>query len=232
MSGKPYRSLSAFRAGVERSVKAEAAARGVPADRVRRQLILQRFLARVFNEPATSWILKGGTSLIVRNPAARYSKDIDLYYVAADQEVAAAVEDLRRLTGELLVGDMFTFTIADPERGSGQDIDHVVAKLKVAAYIGVAEYGGNFPVDLSLNQRAAEPIELLQPRPVVDLPGSDPLPRFALYPLPEQVADKTLCDVRHVPRCAVVEVPRPRGPRVRHHQPRTRRGQNKRSASR
>src|SRR4051794_30387040 len=61
---------------------------------------------------------------------------------------------------------------------------------KVTAYIGAGEYGGHFPIDLSLNQRAAEPIDWLQPRPVIELPGSDPLPRFALYPLAEQVADK------------------------------------------
>ncbi|MFF0264699.1 nucleotidyl transferase AbiEii/AbiGii toxin family protein [Kribbella sp. NPDC004536] len=47
-------------------------------------------------------------------------------------------------------------------------------------------------MDLSLNQRAAEPVDWEQPRPVVELPGADPLPRFALYPLPEQMADK-LC---------------------------------------
>jgi len=190
VTNKPYRSLNAFRVGLERSVKNEAAARGVPTDRLRRQFVLQRFLARVFNEPAGRWVLKGGTGLIVRNPSARFSKDIDLYYPADEQEITVAVDGLRRLADRPLVGDLLSFTIGDPQRGGGQDIDHVVAKLKVTAYIGAAEYGGHFPIDLSLNQRAAEPIDWLQPRPVIELPGTDPLPRFALYPLAEQVADK------------------------------------------
>ncbi|MFF0264698.1 nucleotidyl transferase AbiEii/AbiGii toxin family protein [Kribbella sp. NPDC004536] len=79
MSGKPYRNANAFRVGIERSVKAAAAARGLPAERVRRELILQRFLARIFIEPTNDWVLKGGTSLAVRSPSARYSKDIDLF---------------------------------------------------------------------------------------------------------------------------------------------------------
>lgn len=137
-------------------------------------------------------MLKGGTGLIVRNPDARYSQDVDLYYAAADHQLAAAASELRTLAAREINGDFLTFTVGAPKRGGGQGPDHVVAQLKVTPYIGVSEYGGVFPIDLSLNQRVAKPVDLVSPQPIVDLPGVEPLPTFVLYPLPEQIADK-LC---------------------------------------
>lgn len=97
--------------------------------------------------------------------------------------------DLRRLAKAVPAGDYLRFELTDPQLGGGQGADHMVAQVKVVAFIGVAEYG-RFPVDLSLNQRVAEPVERVRPHPVVELPGSDPLPEFLLYPLAEQIADK------------------------------------------
>lgn len=193
MRDVPYRNAAAFRAGVETRIKAEAAStRNRTVDQIRRQFLLQRFLVRVFANPDGPWVLKGGTGLIVRIPGARHSNDIDLLYAEHQALLADAVADLRRLAEELPKGDFLRFDIADPVLGGGQDGDHVVAQLRVTSYLGTAKYGGRFPIDLSLNQRAAEPVELVQPQPVVELPGSEPLPRFVLYPLAEQIADK-LC---------------------------------------
>lgn len=190
MRDEPYRNAAAFRNGVETRIKAEARATTLRSvEQVRRQFLLQRFLVRVFAEPDNRWVLKGGTGLIVRIPGARHSNDIDLQYPSPDALLDEAVADLRRLVRQVPVGDYLRFEIADPRPGGGQGADHMVAQLKVIASIGVSEYG-RFPVDLSLNQRVAEPVERIQPRPVVELPGSDPLPEFVLYPLAEQVADK------------------------------------------
>jgi predicted nucleotidyltransferase component of viral defense system len=179
-----------LRTGVEARLKTEA--RGHPSRRleeVRRQFLLQRFLARVFADPETGWILKGGTGLLVRVPNARHSNDIDLLYIQPEALLDDAVSDLRRRVDVPPGGDLLRFELADPRRGGGQGVDHVVAQIKVIAYLGVIEYG-RFPIDLSLNQRVAEPVERRRPRPVVELPGSDPLPEFVLYPLADQIADK------------------------------------------
>ena len=193
MREEPYRDVPSFRAGVEGRLKAAARANPrIAVNDLRRQFVLQRFLARVFAEPRTRWVLKGGTGLIVRIPGARHSNDIDLVNPQSDVLVDDAVADLRELAKHAPAGDLLRFEITDPMAGDGQDVDHVVARVKVTPYLGTAEYAGRFPIDLSLNQREAEPTELVQPQPVVDLPGVDPLPAFALYPLAEQVADK-LC---------------------------------------
>lgn len=191
MRTEPYPNPATFRAGVETRLKAEARANPrLAVNDLRRQFVLQRFLARVFAEPDTRWVLKGGTGLIVRIPGARHSNDIDLVNAQPDVLVDDAIEDLRELTKPAPPGDLLRFEITDPTYGDGQDPDHVVARLKVVPYLGAAEYAGRFPIDLSINQRNAEPVELVQPRSVIDLPGVEPLPAFALYPLAEQVADK------------------------------------------
>jgi predicted nucleotidyltransferase component of viral defense system len=187
-----YRNPVGFRAGVEARIKAEAAATSHrTVDQVRRQFLLQRFLIRVFASPEGPWVLKGGTGLIVRIPGARHSDDIDLLYSEQEALLEKAVADLRRLVERAPEGDFLRFEIAEPVLGRGQDVGHVVAQLKVSSYLGTLEYG-RFPLDLSLNQRAVEPVELIQPLPVIELPGDKPLPEFVLYPLAEQVADK-LC---------------------------------------
>jgi predicted nucleotidyltransferase component of viral defense system len=191
MNQKPYRSTNAFRTGVEAEVKAVAAnSPGRSADQVRRQFLLQRFLVRVFAQSDSDWVLKGGTGLLVRIPGARHSGDIDLLYPYHEALLAEAVSELRRIAAKAPAGDYLRFDIADPQLRTGQDLDHVVAQLKVIPYLGAAEYGGWFPIDLSLNQRTVELVERIRPTPIVPLPGSDPLPEFVLYPLPDQIADK------------------------------------------
>lgn len=48
-----------------------------PGDLVDR-FYFQRLLARVFHRDPDGWLLKGGQALLVRYPAARHSRDIDL----------------------------------------------------------------------------------------------------------------------------------------------------------
>lgn len=193
MKPQPYRSTNAFRVGVEAEVKAVAArSPGRSADQIRRQFLLQRFLVRVFSQADSDWVLKGGTGLLVRIPGARHSGDIDLLYPYHEARLIEAVAELRRVAAEAPAGDYLRFDIADPQPRTGQDLGHVVAQLKVVSYLGAAEYGSWFPIDLSLNQRIAEPVERIQPKAIVTLPGSDPLPEFILYPLADQIADK-LC---------------------------------------
>ncbi|GAA1527460.1 nucleotidyl transferase AbiEii/AbiGii toxin family protein [Kribbella lupini] len=193
MRDEPYQTGAAFRAGVEMRLKVEARANPrLAINDLRRQFVLQRFLARVFAVPDTHWVLKGATGLIVRIPGARHSNDIDLVNPQSDLLVDDAVADLRELAERAIAGDFLRFDVSDPVYGAGQDMAHTVAEVKVTPYIGAAEYAGRFPIDISLNQREAEPVEFVEPRPVVDLPGVEPLPAFALYPLAEQVADK-LC---------------------------------------
>lgn len=62
-------------------------------------------------------------------------------------------------------------------------------KVKVETYLGTSLYC-TFPIDLSTVLPFVAQVEHRRPRPVLEVPGIDPLPEFTLYPLPDQVADK------------------------------------------
>jgi hypothetical protein len=62
-------------------------------------------------------------------------------------------------------------------------------KVKVDTYLGTSLYCP-FPIDLSTELSFVAQVERRRPRPVLDVPGIDPLPEFTLYPLPDQDADK------------------------------------------
>lgn len=106
-----YATPAAFRRALEVRLKAAAAVRGWDVNVMRRQYLLQRYLARVFQDPQSSWVLKGGAGLLVRLPGARHSRDIDLLH--PDAELASAVVELRRVADTRGL-DPFTFTMGEP----------------------------------------------------------------------------------------------------------------------
>jgi len=62
-------------------------------------------------------------------------------------------------------------------------------KVKVDTYLGTTLYCP-FPIDLSTELPFVAQVEHRRLRPVLEVPGVDPLPEFTMYPLPDQVADK------------------------------------------
>ena len=66
----------------------------------------RRFLCRVFSEPDSRFVLKGGRGILARTTRARYSRDAD---VAADfQSVDEALGALKKLA-MLDLGDFVVF---------------------------------------------------------------------------------------------------------------------------
>jgi predicted nucleotidyltransferase component of viral defense system len=179
----PSLSAAAFRASVRDRLKTEAKKRGRPVNELQREFVLQRFLSRVFAAPEDQWVLKGGTGLLIRLPGARYSRDLDLLHLSESLEVAIdELKELSRGPG----GDPFSFVVRDPVRMSGGVAG---VNVKVDTYLGAAVYCV-FPIDLSTELTFVAQVEHRRPRPVLEVPGVDPLPEFTLYPLPDQVADK------------------------------------------
>ncbi len=74
----PAGSVTAFRRSLNDRIRVAARGRGVSAQQLQRQFLLQRFLARVFDMPDGPWVLKGGAGLLVRLPGARHSQAVDL----------------------------------------------------------------------------------------------------------------------------------------------------------
>ncbi len=178
----------AFRRSLNDRLKNAARHRGQPVPQLQRQFYIQRFLARVFAQPSAGWVLKGGTSLLVRDPDARHTRDIDLLHTAA-----ASLDDaLARLhalgTENRPALDPFRFDLHSVSRFSGLTTG---ATIKVTVYLG-AERVGDFPIDLSTARSITGEVEYVTPVAIVDMDQLAPLPPCALYPLSQQIADK-LC---------------------------------------
>lgn len=186
----PAGGAAAFRRSLSDRIRVAARSRGVSAQQLQRQFLLQRFLARVFDVPDGPWVLKGGAGLLVRIPGARHSQDVDL--ARADADVTTAVAELRELAGRE-VGDPLRFVIGDPTAMVGA---RPGAQVRVDVYLGATRLD-RFPVDLVTGGRLVDRLEHTRPAPVVDVPGLPQLPTFTLYPLADHLADKV---------CAMYEV--------------------------
>ena len=68
-----------------------------------------RLLCRVFSEPDSHFLLKGGLSMLARTIDARATRDVDL--LSTDGDLKKAVEELKRLAATDL-GDFVTFSFA------------------------------------------------------------------------------------------------------------------------
>ncbi|MFD9668328.1 nucleotidyl transferase AbiEii/AbiGii toxin family protein [Rhodococcus sp. NPDC059968] len=178
------RTPAAFKRSLKDRLKKESKERGRVFEHLHREFYLQRFLVRVFSQPGDRWLLKGGASLIVRLPDARYSRDLDLVHTDADLDDAVA--ELKTAAG---VSDLdpFRFQVRDePAEMTGGIAG---ATLKVDVYLGVEQLYA-FPIDLATQLLPIGPIDYQQPRPVVTMDELAAMPTFALYPLPSQIADK------------------------------------------
>ncbi|OUS91923.1 nucleotidyl transferase AbiEii/AbiGii toxin family protein [Rhodococcus sp. NCIMB 12038] len=179
------RAPQALKRSLNALLRAEAARRGREQQHLMRELFLQVFLGRVFSAEEGDLVLKGGSSLVTRLPDARYSQDIDLLHLSSDLTAAAELEGV---VDDHAGRDPFTFLITKKERFQGNTTG---MKITVEARCGPLLMT-RFPIDLSTERVPIGDIELYTPRPVIDLPEIAPYPQFALYPLPQQVADK-LC---------------------------------------
>ncbi len=173
----------AFRRSLSDRIKSQARTGPRNAPQLHREFLMQRFLTRVFADADGPWILKGGTGLLVRLPGARHSKDIDLLH--PDATLDRAVTELGELASRP-GSDPYSFVLGQPEALAGGVAG---AQIPVDAYLDATKVD-SFTIDLSTDLHTIGSLERTRPTPVIDMPGLPALPEFALYPLPDQVADK------------------------------------------
>lgn len=113
-------------AALEMAVKEAAKNSPLDANRAIAGFYFRRLLCRVFSDPDSPFVLKGGQSVLARTVDARATRDIDL--LARETSVEAAVADLRRLAG-IGLDDFISFSFdkaepikADAEYRSGMKV--------------------------------------------------------------------------------------------------------------
>lgn len=113
-------------AALEMAVKEAAKKSPLDTNRAIAGFYFHRLLCRVFSDPDSPFVLKGGQSVLARTVDARATRDIDL--LARENSVEAAVADLRRLAG-IGLDDFISFSFdkaepikADDEYRSGMKV--------------------------------------------------------------------------------------------------------------
>ena len=150
-------------------------------------LTLDRFLCRIFFEPASPYLLKGGFGMLARTASARFTKDLDLSLQISDfEKVVTEITDLARRD----LKDHFRFeyrshrslaaTDSQPDREANRILFDV-------------SFGGRpeqaIKIDLSVDQVLPMGIKRITPAGRVLLPGLE-VCDYLLYPLENQIADK------------------------------------------
>jgi len=161
-----YETPQALRAALERRLLTQSEQTGVPLDRLRRRVMVERIVTRLQGAEPGCWVLKGGMALEVRlGDAARLTKDIDLGL--RDESFDGA--DLRERLIDVLSGDTdgdrFVFAVAPAKRMAFDGGGHVTWRMSVAVELAARQFGA---VKLDVSPRAHE----LEATDTVPLPNS------------------------------------------------------------
>ena len=136
---RTYATAGAFRRALEERLKKTSLTDQVDLNRLRRQVAFDRLLARLFQEEAAPWALKGGYALELRFRTARSTLDIDLTLQGVDASEGRGtnqvVREMLQNAANVPLGDWFEYAIGAPV----MDLDP-------------APYGGaRFPVEARMD---------------------------------------------------------------------------------
>jgi hypothetical protein len=157
----------AFRRALEGRLKTVSQAERVDLNRLRRQVSFDRLLARLFQEDAAPWVLKGGYALELRFKSARSTIDIDLTVqrVTGTEEGGDAVRAIREMLqtkAGVSLGDWFEYSIGPPV------MDLAAAPYGGARYSVEARMDGRvfarFHLDAIVGDVVMQPLETVECR--------------------------------------------------------------------
>ena len=152
-------------------------------DHIRRD----RFLSRVFADPESGWLLKGGTAMLARVPTGRHTRDVDLSTTRATLD--EAVEDLAHRVA-VDMGDHLRFQLESERPGLAVTQPGVlVARLSFACITDTGKRFDNVAVDLAVGPPPVGHIEHTRPADSPDRPRLIS-PPYAMFPLTDQLAEK------------------------------------------
>lgn len=162
---------------MEARLKSLAQAEGIDLQRLRRQVSFDRLLARLFSEPNTAWLLKGGYAMELRLRSARTTKDIDLS-LPREVERKGDVLELLQDRAATDMGDYFTFVIGLPK----MDLDG--APEGGSRYPVITSLAGRiftkFHLDVGIGDAIVRPTEIVRGRDWLEFAGIPPVPCIAI----------------------------------------------------
>lgn len=191
MPSKSYKSATDFRKALEHRLKNEVEKSGQNLQRLRRKVSFNRFLARIFADSGSPWILKGGYAMEMRLVHARATRDIDLALKGKPQGAGAKqtgyIQDLLSNALSRDLGDFFAFRV-----GSVQlELDGPLyggARYPVEALMDNRLFI-SFHVDVAMGDYIPEELETAHEQDFVSFAGIKPA-AFPMIPREVQFAEK------------------------------------------
>ena len=179
-----YATPAAFRTGLEARLPVHSNSISLSLDRLRKQVVFERLLARLLVAAPDRWVLKGGFALDLRlGTRARPTKDLDL---ARGDAVEQATADL--LTAQTLdSGDYFVFAV---ERSD--ELDDVLEGAAVRYRVTASLAGRRFEqvvVDVGLGDPLPTQPDMLTGLGLIAFAGVEPV-RLPTLLLDRHVAEK------------------------------------------
>lgn len=189
-----YTTPQGFRRALLAHLRQRATEQHVDPQRLQRLVAFDRFLARLFDEESSPWLVKGGYALELRlHGRARATKDIDLAIphprdlVPIAPDPLQTVHELLQEAAERDPNDHFTFRVGAPK----QDLEGPPdggARFKVETRIGT-ELFSTFQLNVSLGDAVVGAAEWLTGETLLDFAGIDPA-RVLVLPAEQQFAEK------------------------------------------
>lgn len=172
-----YTSAASFRTALEQRLKNISIKEGRDLSGLRRRVVFDRFLDRLFKLNSKSLLLKGGYALELRLPIARTTKDVDLSLV--DQNLYALnqnqqEEQMRELLIRAMrqdLNDFFEFELVKTVKSI--DVLYGGERFTIQASLGGREFS-TFHVDIAIGDPLIEPIETTKPDPLLSFAGIEP----------------------------------------------------------
>ncbi len=184
-----YTTDAAFRAALEQRLLSLARSTNVNLERLRRQVVLERLLARLDAAEPGLWVLKGAMAVEIRlGTAARATMDVDLGL--RDEERATDLDVLAdRLTHALAapVGDPFVYRLADLQRFVAASISDL-ARARVECRLAGRQFG-RIQVDIVCRSHELSDTERIRLPGHLRFAGIE-APEIEVVSIPRHVAEK------------------------------------------
>lgn len=185
---KRFSSPAAFKAALEARLRARAAELAVPFQTIQLKFVMERLVARLFQEPGVPWLLKGGFAMDLRfRPKARMTRDIDLSIAVGPGRAPFDLRDRFQEAAALNLGDHLAFRIGEMKSeltnapaGGGRFPCEAALAGKVYA---------KFHLDVGLGDPVVGEPERLTGDDLLDFAGINPAVALAI-PKPQQFAEK------------------------------------------
>lgn len=170
---------------LEMALKSAAKTSSMDTGRAVADFYRHRLLCRVFSDPKSSFLLKGGQSMLSRTIDARATRDIDLLNEEGDLD--AALVELRRLA-EVDLGDFVTFEFMDAKPIKAEDEYRSGFTVRFSVYLG-AKWKQEMSIDLVVDEVPQDGYDVVTPADRVALPDV-PVCDYRVYKVASALAEK------------------------------------------